>query len=528
MSSFDSTPLLLSINWSNKTGFDNVKRLRFEHIFNNIAEHTIFDRAQYGRFFQNNAQNLSFSYIVERKLSNVGKHSFKIFYSFLSEGDGWFNLLGGKTLTTEITRDHIGTDFNSIEGRKLLLKPNFEDNSGFETVITGEVIKYTIVNKGLDIFGFNVEFVMDNDTFYMRRGGEYMKVGLNGAIEYTRIFGDAQKFYRISMPKPDDTIINGIATSNDPGKASFLFRDTSESEPIFKSLVYILDHSKINMEVYETSLRDQGKTPTDDDYLNKTLIVLPTFTASVSGLKLLKCDPQRPAPLPQPHMNVCESELFDYKVEIIPKDEKSFYIKNENDNKYMTVDGVGLMDFTEKLEMATPFYRCELKLENNETIKVISTSHDIYNAFLLNMKHVDQPIIPFSANSYVIPLPKIEIGFKRIHVIDYYHDANIIIVNFEDFAMSKDPANGTLHAKDTKVTNFNVDPDTSELYKCVNDCKNNNDCLGIRVSKSRSTSACIEYTRTGNRNVNINPGGVDIENMGSDDITVFKKVRLEY
>jgi len=537
MSSFNSSPLLLSINWSNKTGFDNVKRLRFQHIFNNTADDTIFDRKQHGIFFQNNAKNLSFSYLIERKMSNVGKHSFKIFYSFLSEGDTWFNLLGGKTLVAQITQDHIGTNFDSIKGQKLLLKPDFEDTSGFKVDVLGEVFKYTIVNNHSDIFGFGVEFVLSGEGFYIRKDGKYMSVDQNGHIKFTQTLEDAQKFYRVSMSKPNETVINGIATSTDAGKALFLFRDTIESEPIFKSLVYVLDYSKINMEVYETSLRDQGKTPTDDDYLNKTLVVLHTFTASVSRLKLLKCDPRRMSPISRPNMNDCESELFDYTVEIIPKDEKSFYIKNENDNKYMTVDGVGLMDFTEKLEMATPFYRCELKLENDETIKVISTSSDIYNAFLLTMKHVDQQPIRFSANSYTIPPPKIEIGFKRIHIIDYYYDTNIVIANLEEFEMSKDPVHGTINAENIKVMGSTLKDvhalDTATLYKCVNDCKNNDDCLGIRLSKSRNTSPCIEHRRagTGNfapSNFHKNPGGVDIENMGSEDFTVFKKVRLEY
>lgn len=424
MTSFQSTPLSLSINWSNKTGFDNVKRLKIEHIFNNITEDRILDRAQYGPFFQNNAQNLSFSHIIERKLSNVGKHTFKMYYSYLTEGYGWIDLLNGK-LTTEITPEHIGTDFNAITGQKLLLKPNFEDTRGFMTVITGEIIKYTIVNKGLDIFGSSVEFVMDNNTFYMRREGKYMKVGSNGAIEYTQIFEDAHKFYRIIIRKPNDIVIQGIATSDDPDKALFLFRHTSESEPIFKSLFYILDHSKIHMEVYETSLRDQGKTPTDDDYLNKTLVVLPTFTTSVSSVRLIKCDIKRPFPGRESQCG--EFNFFDYTLEIIPIDDRSFYIKNESDNKYMTVDGVGLIDFIEIPEAATPLYRCELKLENNQTFKVISTIPDIYNAFLLTMRHIDQPPISCGQWSCRIPPPKIEIGFRRIHVIDSYDDANILI-----------------------------------------------------------------------------------------------------
>ena len=260
-------PIELTLNWSNQNGFDRVLRLKIEHRFKgNIIEQKIIDRSEQSNFFQNNVSGLTASFEIERLQNNVGKHSFKMFYSFTSSGDLWIDLLGGKVLTADITREHIGLDFSSEQGERLSFKPTFEDASTFDTAVTGEVLKYSILNDDIDIFDTPIEFFMrstDNGFYIRKEGGVYLTVGSDGSISDTTDITNATPLYRGMLTVTEGNVIKIISTNESPSDTSFRVLYTEKTDlggpgiPKFITISNVDSFDKINMVVRDLS----SKTP---------------------------------------------------------------------------------------------------------------------------------------------------------------------------------------------------------------------------------------------------------------------------
>lgn len=261
-----TAPIQLTLGWSNQGGFDRVLRLKIEHTFKgNIIEQKIIERSEQSNFFENNVSGLTTSFEIERLQNNVGKHSFKMFYSFTTSGDLWIDLLAGKVLTAVITQEHIGLDFNTEAGQKLSFAPTFEDATSFDTSVTGEVLKYSILNDGVDIFDTPVEFFMrstDNGFYIRKEGGVYLMVGSNGSISDTPDVASATPLYRGMMTLQSD-VVKIISTAESPSDSNFrvLYVDKTDlggpGIPKFVDISNVDDFIKINMLVRDLN----SKTP---------------------------------------------------------------------------------------------------------------------------------------------------------------------------------------------------------------------------------------------------------------------------
>lgn len=233
----DSTPtdpIDLSIVWSNESGFDNVRRLKFTRKFNNSTVETkILTRATdfEDGYFNNNQDGLSISFMIERNTANIGIHKLNMYYSMSDSGELWFDLIG-KTLIQNITAEHVQQNFDELVGQSLAFSPTFEDTSGFVSGISGERLTYTIVNK-LDVSLFDespLEFVTGSgDAFVIRKDNQYLSVGTTGEISWVDVYESATPLYRVSMTMQDGVelklIMNGKTTDD------LLLYKSSANEP---------------------------------------------------------------------------------------------------------------------------------------------------------------------------------------------------------------------------------------------------------------------------------------------------------
>ena len=256
----DSTPtdpIDLSIVWSNESGFDNVRRLKFTRKFNNSTEETkILTRATdfEDGYFNNNQDGLSISFMIERNTANIGIHKLNMYYSMSDSGELWFDLIG-KTLIQNITAEHVQQNFDELVGQSLAFSPTFEDTSGFVSGISGERLTYTIVNK-LDVSLFDespLEFVTGSgDAFVIRKDNQYLSVGTTGEISWVDVYESATPLYRVSMTMQDGVelklIMNGKTTDD------LLLYKSSANEPAkFIRFENITEQEKAHMRIISES-----------------------------------------------------------------------------------------------------------------------------------------------------------------------------------------------------------------------------------------------------------------------------------
>lgn len=256
----DSTltdPIDLSIIWSNESGFDNVRRLKFTRKFNDsIKETKILTRAAdfENGYFNNNRDGLSISFMIERNTANIGIHKLNMYYSMSDSGELWFDLIG-KTLIQNITTEHVQQNFDELAGKSLAFSPTFEDGTGFVSGISGERLKYKIKNK-LDVFLFDespLEFVTgSDDAFVIRKENQYLSVGTTGEISWVDVYESATPLYRISMTMQDGVelklIMNGKTTDD------LLLYKSSANEPAkFIRFENITEYGKAHMRILDIS-----------------------------------------------------------------------------------------------------------------------------------------------------------------------------------------------------------------------------------------------------------------------------------
>jgi len=258
----DSTltdPIDLSIIWSNESGFDNVRRLKFTRKFNDsIKETKILTRAAdfENGYFNNNRDGLSISFMIERNTANIGIHKLNMYYSMSDSGELWFDLIG-KTLIQNITTEHVQQNFDELAGKSLAFSPTFEDGTGFVSGISGERLKYKIKNK-LDVFLFDespLEFVTgSDDAFVIRKENQYLSVGTTGEISWVDVYESATPLYRISMTMQDGTelklIMNGKTTDD------LLLYKSSANEPAkFIRFENITEQEKAHMRIFDDPIK---------------------------------------------------------------------------------------------------------------------------------------------------------------------------------------------------------------------------------------------------------------------------------
>lgn len=165
----NNNDLRLTLSWQNISNFENIKRLKFLHIFNNqvMKEELISrqDLANESYFTVTNTSEVVSVYSdIPRQESIIGIHSLEVFYSFNSVGETWLSLFE-KIFMIEITKGHITRDFASEEYGRIELKPIPNVVSGY---VTTDAHEYILINKHTneELFDHTIRIVkLDNDTF---------------------------------------------------------------------------------------------------------------------------------------------------------------------------------------------------------------------------------------------------------------------------------------------------------------------------------------------------------------------------
>jgi hypothetical protein len=219
----ENNDLRLTLSWQNISNFENVKRLKFLHIFNNqvMKEELILndDPANESYFtVTDTSQVVSLHSDIPRQENIIGIHSLEVYYSFNLDGETWLSLFENE-LMIEITGEHISRDFSSEEYGSIELKPVSNVIKGY---VTTDAHEYILFNKHTneELFDHTIRIVkLDNDTFKIYNKDIYNTKWLSlnqtdGSILWLDNSDDAVILRRVSITSDDGVTTNTFMTNS--------------------------------------------------------------------------------------------------------------------------------------------------------------------------------------------------------------------------------------------------------------------------------------------------------------------------
>ena len=246
----DNNDVRLSLSWRNVANFDDIKRLKFLHRFNNqTIKDEIFSRQDPNdeHYFIINSQLLSIYSVIPKEERMIGVHSLELFFSFDQESDMWLSFFGDE-VTVNITREHLDRVFALEDSTIFELDPITEEDKSVE-IIT-DPSEYFLFNKytNEDIFNHAVRIVkMNNNSFklYNKDVNDSVKwLSLNeedGSISWVDTFDEGIALNRVSIPND----LNGefIVLMSDSGYV--LYKTESETPKFGKLSEVTMNDSEI-------------------------------------------------------------------------------------------------------------------------------------------------------------------------------------------------------------------------------------------------------------------------------------------
>ena len=194
-----SSPIKLTITWSNGTGFSLVKRVRLIKMFGSTEDIVSFSKSNSAdaSYFTDNATGLTADFVIERSTESVGAHKIKAEYSLTDAGD-WTTFPGGE-LSVNISSTDIDTDFTQFETGAVSYTPGA--GSGFTAEINVESIEYNVTNgNGVNVFGGRISFVPGSitDAYYIIKNDKFLVKAADDSLSFTgNTVDQASNFFNI-------------------------------------------------------------------------------------------------------------------------------------------------------------------------------------------------------------------------------------------------------------------------------------------------------------------------------------------
>lgn len=194
-----SSPIKLTITWSNGTGFSLVKRVRLIKMFGSTEDIVSFSKSNSAdaSYFTDNATGLTADFVIERSTESVGTHMIKAEYSLADAGD-WAAFPGGE-LSVDISSTDIDTDFSQFEAGEVSYTPGA--GSGFTAEINVESIEYNVTNgNGVNVFGGRISFVPGSitDAYYIIKNDKFLVKAADDSLSFTgNTVDQASNFFNI-------------------------------------------------------------------------------------------------------------------------------------------------------------------------------------------------------------------------------------------------------------------------------------------------------------------------------------------
>jgi len=194
-----SSPIKLTITWSNGTGFSLVKRVRLIKMFGSTEDIVSFSKSDSAdeSYFTDNATGLTADFVIERSTESVGAHKINAEYSLTDAGD-WTAFPGGE-LSVDISSTDIDTDFSEFEAGEVSYTPGA--GSGFTAEINVESIEYNVKNgKGVNVFGGRISFIPGSitDAYYIIKNDKFLVKAADDSLSFTgNTVDQASNFFNI-------------------------------------------------------------------------------------------------------------------------------------------------------------------------------------------------------------------------------------------------------------------------------------------------------------------------------------------